>query len=158
MHQYKAQVQWNRDGARFVDNRYSRAHQWEFDGGAKIPASASPSIVPLPLSVAENVDPEEALVAAASSCHMLWFLSIAAKRGFLIDQYIDDASGVMEKSQDGKWMMTRIILSPRISFSGERTPSTDELEKLHHDAHEECQIANSLKSEIIVRAPGGDAL
>jgi organic hydroperoxide reductase OsmC/OhrA len=100
--------------------------------------------------VAEAVDPEEALVAATSSCHMLWFLSLAAKRGFVVDSYVDEAFGVMEKNQTGKLAITRITLRPDIQFSGDKVPSAEELKSLHHTAHEECFIANSLKSEVLI--------
>ena len=152
MHRYGAQITWTRDGARFSDNRYSRGHEWSFDGGVKVKASASPSVVPLPYSVVDAVDPEEALVAAVSSCHMLWFLSIAAKRGFVVDGYVDDAFGVIEKDAGGKFAISRITLRPRIEFSGDRLPTDDELQSLHHAAHDECFIANSLKSEVVVEA------
>lgn len=152
MHKYEATIAWNRNGQSFTDQKYSRAHEWRFDGGACVPASASPLVVPLPMSVAANVDPEEALVAAASSCHMLVFLHIAARRGFVVDSYVDQASGILEKNPAGKLAMTRISLRPRIVFSGERQPSLAELDTMHHEAHEECYIANSLKSEIVVEA------
>lgn len=152
MHRYTARTAWSRDGATFSDNRYSRGHEWSFDGGVVVPASASPSIVPAPWSVAEAVDPEEALVASASSCHMLWFLSLAAKRGFVVDSYIDDAFGVMEKNAQGKLAFSRITLQPDVSFGGATQPTEDEIAFLHHDAHAECFIANSLKCEIVVEA------
>ncbi|HEY8606719.1 MAG TPA: OsmC family protein [Noviherbaspirillum sp.] len=153
MHAYEATVRWNRDGQTFTDNRYSRAHAWEFDGGARVAASSSPSIVPLPMSVAANVDPEEALVAATSSCHMLFFLSFAGRGGFVVESYLDRAVGYMEKNAAGKMAMQRIVLRPEIVFAGERQPSPAELDALHHRSHEECFIANSLKSEITVEAP-----
>lgn len=152
MHKYEAKVTWNRNGATFSDNRYSRGHEWAFDGGIKIPASASPQAVRAPFSVAEAVDPEEALVAAASSCHMLSFLYVASKRGFVVDSYEDNAFGVMEKNPQGKFAVTRITLRPKIQFSGEKQPSASELSALHHAAHEECYIANSIKSEVVVEA------
>ena len=152
MHKYEATIAWNRNGQSFTDQKYSRAHEWRFDGGDYVAASASPLVVPLPMSVAANVDPEEALVAAASSCHMLVFLHIAARRGFVVDSYVDQASGILEKNPAGKLAMTRISLRPRIVFSGERQPSLAELDTMHHEAHEECYIANSLKSEIVVEA------
>ncbi len=150
MHKYEAGISWKRDGARFTDNRYSRGHEWSFDGGIKIPASSSPSVVPVPYSVVEAVDPEEALVAAAASCHMLSFLYIAAKRGYAVESYVDHAVGIMEKNSEGKLAITRVTLRPKIEFSGEQAPSAEELRALHHLAHEECFIANSLKSEIVV--------
>jgi organic hydroperoxide reductase OsmC/OhrA len=152
LHRYETQITWRRDGAKFTDNRYSRGHEWSFDGGVKVKASASPSVVPLPYSVAEAVDPEEALVAAASSCHMLSFLFLAAKRGFVVDSYIDDAFGVMEKNAGGRLFISRITLRPEIKFSGESLPTEAQLQSLHHAAHEECFIANSLKSEVVVEA------
>lgn len=150
MHRYEAKISWSRNGEKFTDNRYSRGHQWSFDGGIKIPASASPLVVRAPFSIAEAIDPEEALVAAASSCHMLWFLSLAAKQGFVVESYVDEAFGVMEKNEKGKLAFSRITLRPKIQLSPEKTPSTAELEALHHTAHEECYIANSLKCEIVV--------
>ncbi|HSD52966.1 MAG TPA: OsmC family protein [Burkholderiales bacterium] len=150
MHKYEARIAWKRDGAKFTDNKYSRSHEWTFDGGVTVPASSSPLTVRLPYSVAEAVDPEEALVAATSSCHMLWFLSLAARRGFVVDSYSDDAFGVMDKNTDGKLAFTRITLRPKIAYAGEKTPSPAELESLHHAAHEECFISNSLKCEVLV--------
>lgn len=151
MHRYEATIAWQRGEQQFADNRYSRAHEWSFDGGARVPASSSPLSVPVPMSVAANVDPEEALVAAASSCHMLFFLFLAAKRGFIIDSYRDAAFGVMEKNGEDKIAMTRITLRPEIVFSGTQ-PTTEQLQQLHHDSHEQCYIANSLKTEVVVEA------
>jgi organic hydroperoxide reductase OsmC/OhrA len=150
LHRYEARISWTRGGAKFTDNRYSRGHEWSFDGGVKVKASASSSVVPLPYSIVDAVDPEEALVAAASSCHMLSFLFIAAKRGFIVDNYVDDAFGVMEKNAGGKLFISRITLRPKIKFSGESIPTEAQLQSLHHAAHEECFIANSLKSEGVV--------
>ena len=150
-HRYQARIAWKRGDAAFSDNRYSRGHEWTFDGGVKVPASSSPAVVPR-YSVERAVDPEEALVASASSCHMLWFLSLAAGRGFVVDSYVDDASGVMEKNAEGKLAITLITLRPRIAFSGDAVPDSGALDELHHDAHASCFIANSLKSEIVVEA------
>jgi organic hydroperoxide reductase OsmC/OhrA len=150
MHRHTARVSWLRDGAMFTDNRYSRAHQWTFDGGARITASSSPSVVPLPYSVAEGVDPEEALVAAASSCHMLTLLYLAAKQGFVVDSYEDDAYCTMAKNAAGRIGIDRITLRPKIQFSGTKVPSPEQLAELHHSAHEQCFIANSVTSEITV--------
>jgi organic hydroperoxide reductase OsmC/OhrA len=153
VHTYRAKVSWTRDeSARFTDQRYSRRHQWSFDGGVTVPASASPQVVPVPMSAADAVDPEEALVASASSCHMLWFLFLAAKRGFVIDEYVDEALGTMGKDSSGRTAMTRIALRPRIMFSGDRRPTEAELRELHEQAHGECFIANSLKTEVVVEA------
>lgn len=150
MHIYEATVTWNRGDQKFVDNRYSRGHAWRFDGGTEVPASSSPHVVPVPMSVAANVDPEEAFVAAVSSCHMLFFLSIAAKGGFVIDCYDDRAFGVMEKNTEGRIAMTRITLRPHIAFGGERHPTLEEIARMHHESHEQCFIANSIKTEVIV--------
>ncbi len=149
MSEYFSTVLWQRNGQGFTENKYSRGHLWEFDGGLQVPASSSPHIVPLPYSVAENVDPEEAFVASLSSCHMLFFLAIAAKRGFEVEEYRDEAIGVMEKNDDGKMSMTRVTLRPRIEFSGEKRPSREQLEKMHHQSHEQCFIANSVRTEVV---------
>lgn len=154
MHTYGARVAWKRDAsAKFTDQRYSRAHEWSFDGGVTVPASSSPLVVPVPMSSKEAVDPEEALVASASACHMLWFLWAAAKRGFVVDSYVDDAAGTMGKDASGKTAMTRIALRPQIAFSGEKQPTADDLHQLHEIAHNECFIANSLKTDVVVEAP-----
>ncbi|MDB5772364.1 MAG: hypothetical protein V7606_1941 [Burkholderiales bacterium] len=152
MHKYEATITWHRGEQDFSDNRYSRAHEWMFDGGACVTASSSPLSVPVPMSDPAGVDPEEALVAATSSCHMLFFLSNAAKRGFIVDSYVDQASGVMEKGSDGKIAITRITLRPKIVFAGDRQPAANELDEMHHESHEKCFIANSLKSEVVVEA------
>jgi organic hydroperoxide reductase OsmC/OhrA len=141
-------VVWSRDGAVFTDNRYSRGHRWLFDGGVEVPASSSPHVVPLPLSVAAAVDPEEAFVASLSSCHMLWFLSIAAQRGLVVESYRDEAVGVMGKDAAGKLAMTRVTLRPEVRFSGDPRPAADEVAALHHEAHEKCFIANSVKTDV----------
>jgi len=119
-----------------------------FDGGIEVPASSSPHSVPVPLSVAEAVDPEEAFVAAVSSCHMLWFLSFAAKRGHVVDSYRDDAIGIMGRNPKGKTVVATVRLRPLVSFSGARTPTNGELDALHHEAHEACYIANSITTEV----------
>ena len=141
-------VEWERDGARFTDNRYSRRHRWRFDGGLDVPASASPHVVPLPMSVAAAVDPEEAFVASLSSCHMLFFLSFAAKRGFVVDHYRDEAVGTLARDSGGKLAMTRVTLHPAASYGGDKRPSRAEEDALHHAAHEECFIASSVKTEV----------
>ena len=151
MHKHEARVTWTRGAnEKFTDIRFSRVHEWAFDGGIAVRASASPSVVPPPLSAADAVDPEEALVASTSSCHMLYFLFFAAKRGFVVERYDDQAFGVLEKNQSGKMFMSRITLRPHVAFSGDKVPSADELAALHHSAHDECFIANSLKTEIAV--------
>lgn len=148
MAEYKSVVNWSRDGAVFTDNRYSRGHRWLFDGGVEVPASASPQVVPAPLSVAAAVDPEEAFVASLSSCHMLWFLSIAAGRGFLIERYRDEAVGVLARNSAGALAMTRVTLRPEIVFGGDRRPTADEMAAMHHEAHEKCYIANSVTTDL----------
>ncbi len=150
MSTYFASISWNRNDQNFIDQKYSRAHQWEFDGGVIVPASASPHIVPLPYSVEANIDPEEAFVASISSCHMLFFLDISSKKKLLVDSYIDDAEGILEKDADGKLAMTRVILNPDVRFSGKQ-PSEDALHKIHHLAHQECFIANSVKTVVTVK-------
>lgn len=150
MAEYFAKIAWQRaESELFTDNKYRRAHVWEFDGGATIPASASPHIVALPYSTAENVDPEEAFVASLSSCHMLFFLSIAAKKQFTVDSYVDHAVGEMGKNAEGKIAMLTVTLRPNVTFSGNIQPTFQELEALHHQAHELCFIANSVKTEVI---------
>lgn len=148
MSEYETEVIWSRDGAAFTDNRYSRGHRWLFDGGVEVPASSSPKVVPIPLSVAAAVDPEEAFVVSLSSCHMLWFLSLAAKRGFVVDTYRDAAVGVMAKDSSGKLAMTRVTLRPETRFAGEGQPTADDLVTLHQEAHELCFIARSVKTEV----------
>src|SRR5262245_22490310 len=149
MGKYTAVISWERNGATFTDNRYSRGHAWKFDGGIEVRASASPHVVPLPHSIAEAVDPEEAFVASLSSCHMLWFLSIALKRGFVVERYRDEASGLLAKNDKGILMMTRVALRPEVVFAGRR-PSAEEHEAMHHEAHELCFLASSVKTEIEV--------
>jgi len=148
MAEHKAVIVWSRDGAAFLDHRYSRGHRWLFDGGTEVAASASPHVVPLPLSVDAAVDPEEALVASLSSCHMLWFLSIAARRGFVVDGYRDEAAGIMGKDGSGKLWMTRVTLRPDVRFGGDRPPTAEDQTAMHHEAHGECFIARSVKTEV----------
>ena len=150
MSEYQAKITWNRNEDEiFIDNKYSRGHQWEFDGGTIVPASSSPHIVPLPYSIEANVDPEEAFIATLSSCHMLVFLGIAAKKRFTVDAYIDNPIGIMEEGPDAKIWVTKVTLRPKIEFSGERQPTSEQIEKLHHQSHEQCFIANSVKTEIV---------
>ncbi len=148
MSEYEATVTWSRAGAVFTDHRYSRAHRWLFDGGVEVSASASPQVVPLPMSVASAVDPEEAFVVSLSSCHMLWFLSIAAKRGFVVDSYRDEAVGVMAKDTSGKLAMTRVTLRPEVHFGANRPATKDEVVAMHHEAHDECFIARSVRTVV----------
>lgn len=150
-HEYRAEVLWQRSAEEsFVDGRYSRRHRLRFDGGIEVAGSASPSVVPRPWSDAAAVDPEEAFVASIAACHMLWFLSLAAKARFAVLSYRDDARGVMTKNHAGKLWVSRVILRPELHFDGKRQPTRDELMSLHHRAHEECFIANSVKTEILV--------
>ena len=150
MSEYTAEVLWVRDPAQnFLDNRYSRRHLLRFDGGVVVAGSSSPHSVPLPMSDAHAVDPEEAFVASLASCHMLWFLALAAKARFCVDRYADAAVGVMAKNAEGRVAITRVLLRPEAGFSGERLPSHAEIEQLHHAAHEACFIANSVKSEVV---------
>lgn len=151
MSQHKAIVAWERGDQVFSDGKYSRGHLWTFDGGATVAASASPDVVPVPMAVAENVDPEEAFVAALASCHMLTFLAIAAKRGHVVDSYTDAAVGYMDKNGQGRPWVARVVLEPKVSFVGDTVPDTAEIEKMHHRAHELCFIANSVKTEISTR-------
>ena len=148
MSKHHARIEWQRDGAHFTDHRYSRRHAWRFDGGATVPASSSPHIVPPPGSDPSCVDPEEAFVAALSSCHMLFFLSLAAKAGHVVDGYSDAAVGVMTKNADGKLWVSLVTLRPKVRFAEGRSPTAEALDALHHKAHEECFIANSVKSEV----------
>lgn len=153
MSEYSAVIRWARgDDEAFSDNQYSRGHTWEFDGGITVPASSSPHVVPLPFSVEANVDPEEAFIAALSSCHMLTFLGIAAKQKYVIDSYVDDAVGVLEEDESGRSSVTKVTLRPDIVFSGSKIPTAKQLDKLHHLAHKNCFIANSVKTEIVVEA------
>lgn len=150
---YTATIDWTlKPGEDFVAGRYSRGHTVAFDGGITIPASSSPSVVPLPWSVAEAVDPEEMLVAALSNCHMLTFLHKAREAGFVVTAYRDQAEGVMRKTTEGKIAVTKVTLRPDIAFQG-RAPDAGQLEALHHAAHEDCFIASSVKTEVVVEAP-----
>jgi len=152
MSTYTATVSWKSDSAEaFAKNRYSRAHEWMFDGGIAVPASSSVHSVRLPYSVEEAVDPEEALVAAAASCHMLSFLWVVSNKGFVVESYEDNAVGEMTKNERGNEWISRITLDPQIIW-GDRKPSLEELAEMHHTAHEQCYIANSIKSEVIVRS------
>src|SRR5262245_60734832 len=149
MAEYVATIRWERQGEKFTDNRYSRAHQWEFDGGVTVPASSSPHVVKLPLSKADAVDPEEAFVASLSSCHMLFFLSFAAREGFIVDSYVDHAIGHLEKDDRGRLAISRVVLRPKIAYAG-AAPSPEQLASLHDRSHHECFIANSVKTRVTV--------
>lgn len=148
MTKYTAEILWQRGKQDFLGNRYSRRHLMRFDGGAEVTGSSSPHSVPLPMSDAAAVDPEEAFVASLSSCHMLWFLAIAAKRKFCVDRYADAAVGVMARNAEGKMAMIVVTLRPEVVFSGERLPTREQIGQMHHEAHEECFIANSVRTEV----------
>lgn len=152
MSEYRVTLEWagGATAGDFLKLRYSREHRWVFDGGIEVLASSSPSVVPVPWSNPRAVDPEEAYVAAISSCHMLTFLFVAAKAGFAVARYRDDAVGVMTKTPAGVAWVSRVTLSPKITYAGDRQPTAEELAKLHHAAHEGCFIANSVKTEIVV--------
>jgi organic hydroperoxide reductase OsmC/OhrA len=151
MSTYTATIRWARSGeGDFTKGQYSRAHEWAFDGGHVMPASASPHIVPAPWSDAAGVDPEEAFVASLSSCHMLFFLDYARRDGWTIDSYVDAAEGVMEKIADGKLVVTRVTLRPQITWGGDAQPSDVQIAHLHHRSHDDCFIANSVKTEVTV--------
>jgi organic hydroperoxide reductase OsmC/OhrA len=152
MANYHATVQWSRDGANFLDNKYSREHQWSFDGGATVKGSSSPHVVPAPYSNPAAVDPEEALVVALASCHMLSFLYVAGKRGFVVDEYRDEATGKMTKNPAGKYWISEVTLHPKVLFSGDKTPDQPEIAVMHHEAHEECFIANSVKTDVRIES------
>ena len=149
MGHYTADITWERGEQDFTRGRYSRRHQLRFDGGAELPGSSSPHVVPLPWSDASAVDPEEMFVASIASCHMLWFLSIAAKHRYCVDSYRDHAEGGMGKNAAGKLVVARVTLHPEVKFSGARLPDANVLNALHHEAHEECFIANSVNTEIV---------
>ena len=150
MSEHIATVEWSRGDQPFTDNRYSRAHDWRFDGGAVVRGSSAPSSVPEPMSDAAAVDPEEALVAAVSSCHMLFFLAFAGKGGFTVDSYRDEAVGILGRDERGKTSITTITLRPAVVFSGESRPDAAATDALHHRAHEACYIANSVRAEVTV--------
>jgi len=151
MSTYTATVRWTRDPSTdFAKGQYSRAHEWAFDGGAVVPASASPHVVPAPWSDQAGVDPEEAFVASLSSCHMLFFVDFARRAGFVVDSYVDEAEGVLEKRADGKMWMSRVTMHPRVTWGG-TPPDEAAIADLHHRAHEACFIANSVTTEVTVQ-------
>jgi organic hydroperoxide reductase OsmC/OhrA len=152
MSKHRATISWKCTSTDFINGRYSREHTWSFDGGVVVPASPSPSVVPAPWSNPANVDPEEAYVAAVSSCHMLTFLYLAGKEGFQVDSYDDEAIGEMTKNERGTPWVSSVTLQPKIHYSGSKQPNPAEEERLHHEAHEQCFIAQSIKTEITVRA------
>ncbi|MFZ1041660.1 MAG: OsmC family protein [Anaerolineales bacterium] len=134
----------------FIDGKYSRSHTWIFDGGIELAASSSPHLIPLPMSIESAVDPEEAFIASLSSCHMLWFLSIATEKDYIVESYEDHAEGNLGENRDAKLAMTKVTLKPRIIFNEKATPSREQVDELHHLAHEKCFIANSVKTELTI--------
>lgn len=151
MSDYRATISWSRgQDEKYIDDKYSREHLWEFEAGLKIPASPSHHIVPLPYSNPNNLDPEEAFVASLSSCHMLFFLSLCAQEGFIVDDYKDSAVGVLSRIGRNKMAMTKVTLNPNAHYSGEKLPDDKDIERIHHKAHEQCFIANSVTTEIIL--------
>jgi Predicted redox protein, regulator of disulfide bond formation len=153
MAEHKAMIRWasSGDGEAFLKGRFSRAHTWTFDGGLTVPASAAPSVIPAPFSDPAGVDPEEAYVAAIASCHMMSFLYVAMRAGFVVERYEDDAVGAMRKNERGVIWVGAVTLRPRIDFGAGTRPTPAEVEQLHHRAHEQCFIANSVKTEISVK-------
>jgi organic hydroperoxide reductase OsmC/OhrA len=147
MSTYTATIRWQRNGEVFTDNRYSRGHEWSFDGGLTLKASSSPAVVPR-YSDPSGVDPEEAFVASLSSCHMLVFLWLAAMQKITVDSYVDEAIGTLAKNAQGKLAITEVVLRPKVVFAGERKPAPEIVSDLHHRAHEECFIANSVKTVV----------
>lgn len=152
---YEVKVSWQKqEEENFIDNKYNRTHTWSFDGGVDITASASPHIVPLPMSNENAVDPEEAFVSAVSSCHMLLFLSLAASRKLLVESYEDNAVGVLGKNEEGKTAMTRITLHPKVVFGEMENVSSEEVIQIHEEAHNRCFIANSVRTRIEISTVG----
>lgn len=152
MSEHLATVEWSRGDQDFTGNRYSRAHDWRFDGGAVVRGSSAPSGVPEPMSDPAAVDPEEALVAALSSCHMLFFLAFAARGGLVVESYRDEAVGVLGRDDRGKTSITTITLRPTVVFSGASVPDAAAVDALHHRAHEACYIANSIRAAVTIEA------
>jgi len=153
MAEHRATITWTTavPAAEFTRGKYSREHVWNFDGGASVPGSASPSVVPLPWSSPAAVDPEEAFVAAIASCHMLTFLFLAAKRGFALTSYRDEAIGTMTKGANGVPWVSKVTLRPELAWAGDKRPTPAELAELHHQAHEQCFISNSIKTEVVTQ-------
>jgi organic hydroperoxide reductase OsmC/OhrA len=152
MSEHKAIIRWQRTSPEFLKGKYSREHTWSFDGGLTVPASPSPTVVPAPWSNPAHVDPEEAFVASVSSCHMLTFLFVAARQGFQVDRYDDEAVGVMTRNDKGVFWLSLVTLHPQIAYSGDTLPTPADEERLHHLAHEQCFIANSIKTEVVVES------
>jgi organic hydroperoxide reductase OsmC/OhrA len=154
MSEHKAIIRWQQSGGEFAKGRYSREHTWSFDGGLTVAASSSPAAVPLPMSNPAHVDPEEAFVAALSSCHMLTYLYLCWREKFQVQSYEDEAVGVMTKNEKGIPWVSTVYLSPRVVYAGDRAPSRADEERLHHAAHEGCFISQSVKTDVQVRLGG----
>lgn len=152
MSKHTAIVSWKRNGDDFLKGKYSREHTWKFDGGLTVAASSSPSVVPAPFSNPANVDPEEAFVASISSCHLLTFVFLASRQGFVVDSYEDEAVGTMGKNERGVPWVSSVTLHPKIVYGSQKQPTPEDETKLHHQAHEQCFIANSVKTEITVES------
>jgi organic hydroperoxide reductase OsmC/OhrA len=150
MSEHRAIISWRRNGANFRSGKYSREHTWSFDGGLTVPASPSPSVVPVPYSNPKNVDPEEAFVASISSCHMLTFLFLASRQGFEVESYHDEAFGVMSKNEQGVPWVSVVTLRPQIKYGGDKLLTSADESHLHHLAHEQCFIANSIRTKVVV--------
>ncbi len=150
MSEHKATISWKRTSPDFLKGRFSREHTWTFDGGATVPASASPSVVPAPFSNPAGVDPEEAFVASLASCHFLTFVYLAFRQGFQVDSYEDQAVGVVTKNEQGVPWVSAVTLHPKVVYGGDKQPTAAEEQQLHHKAHEQCFIANSVKSQVTV--------
>ena len=154
MSTYTATIRWTRTGeGDFTKGQYSRAHEWAFDGGHVVKGSASPHVVPAPWSDPAGVDPEEAFIASISSCHMLFFLDYARRDGWTIDSYVDEAIGIMETDSRSKMAVTKVTLRPKIAWGGDGPPSDEQIAHLHHRSHDDCFIANSVKTEVTVETP-----
>lgn len=148
---YNVKIFWKKNfDENFLDNKYSRLHTWTFDGGIEMEASSSPHVVPLPMSVESAVDPEEAFVASLSSCHMLWFLSIAVEKNYIVESYEDNAEGTLGKNEEGQLAMTKVVLKPKVNFGSKPIPSREQVDEMHNLAHEKCFIANSVKTKITI--------
>ena len=150
MSEHSAIIEWRRTTSDFQYATYNRSHVWRFESGVEVPACAAPANIPPTAPRSKGVDPEEGFVAAISSCHMLWFLHLACTQKFTVDGYTDNAVGVLEKDRNGKVSVTRVSLRPEVTFGGENRPTAEQLAELHHEAHEECFIANSVKTEIVI--------
>lgn len=150
MAEHRAHIRWQYSGTDFARGKYSREHVWEFDGGISVPASSSPAVIPIPYSNPAHVDPEEAFVAAVASCHMMSYLYVASKAGFAIDSYHDEAVGLLTENEAGARWISKVTLRPAIEYRGTNSPTTVQEQHLHHQAHEQCYIANSIRTKVVV--------